>query len=120
MASMVNEKINEDDDLYRRGRIKWLNPDGTATSRVFKLRQGKDEGKLSTDLKRLTTPEISVVNKEEYNLFEISVVEVHNLNLSVIYDRLETNIAHCYIFGMDEDDDILPGLSARKSKRVFT
>ena len=42
------------------------------------------------------------------------------MNLSVIYDRLETNIAHCYIFGMDEDDDILPGLLARKSKRVFT
>lgn len=119
MESIANEKIIEDDDLYRRGRIKWVNPDGTATSRVFKLRQGKDEGKLSTDLKRLTTAEISIVNKEEYNLFEIRVAEVFNLDLSVVYDGLENNIAHCYIFGMDEDDEILPGLLARKSKRVF-
>ncbi|MFV8328504.1 hypothetical protein [Flavobacterium sp. ZS1P14] len=53
------EKIDWAELLYRRGynrpEKKYLNPDGTATSRVFKLR-AKDNGKLSVDLARLTTP----------------------------------------------------------------
>ena len=38
---------------------KYMNPDGTATSRVFKLRD-KDNGQLSVDVKSLTTSEQAV------------------------------------------------------------
>lgn len=109
--------IGQIDELYRRGRIKWVNPNGTATSRVFKLRP-LDSGKLSTDLKRLTTSELAIKNKEEFNLFEITVEDIWALSLDTVHDSLPENIAHSYIWGMNEEDDIAPGLLARKSRRI--
>lgn len=118
------EEIPLEEILFRTGWAKHANPDGSPTSRVFKLRP-KDKGELSTDVKSLTTPEISIGDKEKFNLFEIQVAAVKSLELNCIYDPLTIerdgvdNIAHSFISGLQDDDDILPGLLARKSKRFI-
>ena len=106
--------------LYRRyfqPERKFVNPDGSATSRAFKLRE-KDKGKLSTNIKSLTNYEKSIVDNQEYILFEILVQKVVDIELTAIYEPLENNDAHSYIFGMNDDDDIKPGLLARQAKFV--
>lgn len=47
--------------------------------------------------------------------------EVENLKLQTWHDRLPdgNNDAHAVITGMTMDDDMQPGLLARKSKRVY-
>lgn len=119
---MDNLRIPPSELLYRIGYIspekKFMNPDGTATSRVFKLRE-KDNGKLSVDVKSLTSAMIAIKNPNEYMLFEVLVFNIETLGLSSYYDPKEDNAAHAYIFGMDLDDDITPGLLARKAKRIY-
>lgn len=111
--------------LYRRGFStpvkKFMNPDGTATSRVFKLRE-VDKGELSVNVKSLTTAAISIGNEQNHFLFEISnesILEIENLN--TLHDPLidGTNNAHAVIIGMSIEDEVKPGLLARKSKRVL-
>lgn len=114
--------------LYRRGystpEKKYMNPDGTATSRVFSLRE-KDNGELSVDVKSLISPESSVGDSSKYFLFELPNIEVENIGLSTFHDPTTDpssgieNHAHAVIIGLDINDDILPGLLARKSKRVY-
>jgi hypothetical protein len=114
--------------LYRRGfaspEKKYMNPDGTATSRVFKLRP-KDNGALSVDVKSLTTPEQSIGDPKAYMLFEINNDTVTELDLQTFYDpcNVEThgfeNPAHALIEGMDIENEITPGLLARKSRRIW-
>jgi len=110
--------------LYRRGFShppkNYLNPDGSATSRVFKPRV-KDEGKLSVDVKSLTTPEKSIGDTTKHFLFELPNTSVHEIGLQTYHDALSdgTNDAHALIVGFDENDEISPGLLARASKRVI-
>ncbi len=100
-----------------------MNPDGTATSRVFKLRE-KDGGELSVDVKSKTTSEISIGDSSKYMLFEIANQDILDTDLLTYHDpcTLEThgyvNVAHAVIVGMAIDDDMTPGLLARRSKRV--
>ena len=118
------DKINSEELLYRRGynspEKKYLNPDGTATSRVFKLRP-KDNQKLSVDLAKLTTPEKAVVDKTQYNLFEIKNATIEEIELYTIYDALykSENNSHCLIVGMKNDDDSSPAYLAKKSKKIY-
>ncbi len=118
---MNNNPVNAAERFYRRGystpEKKYMNPDGTATSRVFKLRD-KDNGQLSVDVKSLTTPQQAVGDPTKYMLFELSNADVLSLGLESYYDPLPNNAAHAYIWGMTLNDDILPGLLARTSKRV--
>lgn len=126
---MQGSLVSTEDALYRRAfgppDRRFLNPDGSATSRVFKLRS-KDNGQLSVDVKSLTTPEKAVIDPTKFVLFEIDVKQVADLGLSSIHDPLTIqedgidNPAHAAIIGLEEEDDILPGLLARKSSRVFT
>jgi hypothetical protein len=75
---MNNERLSVDSTewLYRRSysspEKNYLNPDGSATSRVFKLRE-KDHGELSVDVKSLTTPANSIGDASKFILFEILV-----------------------------------------------
>jgi len=116
--------VSEAEWLYRRGystpEKKYMNPDGTATSRVFALRDS-DHGELSASVKSLTTPDIAIVDRLKYFLFEIHNKRVEEIGLKTFFDPLPdgTNDAHAVITGMEVGDDILPGLLARKSKRVF-
>jgi hypothetical protein len=107
--------------LYRRaysrpGDKRFTNPDGTATSRAFKLRAG--EAELSVDVKSMTTAAIAVKDPKKFSLFEIGVQTVESYNLQVFHDSVDGNSAHAGIVGLDEDDDIIPGLLARASKQV--
>ncbi|MBL0911652.1 MAG: hypothetical protein IBJ09_04710 [Bacteroidia bacterium] len=118
--------VGKDEHLYRRGYNKpehnYMNPDGTATSRVFRLRE-KDNGELSVEVRSLTKPEIAIVDAKKYFLFEISNAEVCEIEgLSThhdpIYSEDYSNDAHAVIVGMTPEDDVIPGLLARKSRRV--
>lgn len=116
--------VNSEEWLYRRGYCspvhRYMNPDGSATSRVFKLR-AKDNGKLSVDVKSLTTPQTAISDKYKYFLFEIYNAIVESFGLKTYYDPLPdgTNDAHAIVVGIQNDDDIIPGLLARHCKRVF-
>jgi hypothetical protein len=114
--------------LYRRGYAppdkRYMNPDGSPTSRVFKLRD-VDKGELSVDVKSLTTAEVSIKDQSKFLLFEILVEHVSALGIRAEHDPLpnidsdEINPAHAVIVGMDIKDDIIPGQLARKAKRVI-
>jgi len=120
----VRKKVSPNEWLYRRGYStpikKYMNPDGTATSRVFKLRE-KDNRELSVDVKSLSTPLKSVGDRDRFFLFEFSNRVVEENGLNSYYDPLPEgkNDAHAVIIGMTIEDEILPGLLARKSKRVY-
>jgi len=98
----------------------YCNPDGYATSRGFKLR-AKDEGMLSVDLKSMTTIEETIKDPTRFVLFELLNATVEENGLQTIYDPLEggTNPAHALITGMTIEDEIIPGILGRKSRRVF-
>ncbi len=117
------DKISADEMLYRRGysspEKKYLNPDGTPTSRVFKLR-AKDEGKLSMGLARLTTPAVFVGDSTLFNVFEISNNHVENIDLYTIFDgeHNKNTPAHCLIIGMEEEDDAKPAYLAKNARKI--
>ena len=124
---MENQReVALDELLYRRSWLpekRFLNPDGTATSRVFKLRE-KDNGKLSVDVASLTTPQKSVGDDKRFFLFELpnsSVLDITVPKLTTFHDPLDdgSNNAHAVIVGMSIEDDITPGLLARVSRKVF-
>lgn len=116
-----NVSVNE--SLYRRSfgppDKRFLDSAGFATSRAFKPRP-IDEGKLSVNVKSMTTEMLSVLNDpNKFVLFEVDVADVCALSLSVEHDPIESNEAHALILTIPEDDDILPGQLARKSRRVY-
>ena len=115
--------VKSEEYLYRRyytPQKKYMNPDGTATSRVFKLRE-KDMGELSVDVKSLTTPIKSVVDPEKFFLFELPNRAVEELGLVTYHAPLPdaTNNAHAVIVGMKIEDEILPKQLASKSRVVL-
>jgi len=118
------DNISSDELLYRRGfnspEKKYLNPDGTATSRVFKLRP-KDNEKLSVDLAKLTKREKAVVDPSQFNLFEIKNSTVEEIDLQTVYDAQYTseNNSHCLIIGMNNDDETKPAHLAKNSKKIY-
>lgn len=118
---MKGNKVNTDQTLFRRSysnpEHKYYNPDGSATSRVFALRD-RDQGMLSVDVKSMTTPQQSIADSSKFMLFEIDEVDVEKAGLFAVHDPISGNVAHAYI-EMDEDDDISPGLLARSSRRFF-
>jgi hypothetical protein len=121
---MYRKSVQVSEWLYRRSfsspERKYMNPDGSAHSRVFKLRP-KDKGELSVNVKSLTTVEATIVDFEKYILFEIFNDDVYQLGLECFHDPLPdgSNNAHAAIIGMTNEDDIMPGKLARKSRRVF-
>jgi hypothetical protein len=119
---MDKRPVNATERFYRRGysapERKYMNPDGTATSRVFKLRE-KDNGQLSVDVQSLTTPEKAVGDPLKYFLFDLPNEAVLSIGLKSYYDKLADNPAHAIICGMTMEDDIMPGQLARSSKRVY-
>lgn len=110
--------------LFRRGystpEKRYMNPDGTATSRVFKLRE-KDKGELSVDVESLTTPELSVRDKSIFMLFKLANKSVEENDLKTYHspEKDGSNEAHAVIIGMTLEDEILPGILARVSKRIY-
>lgn len=113
--------VDRQEWLYRRSysnpEHKYMNPDGSANSRVFKLRE-KDKSELSVDVKSMTIPEAAVLDASKFMLFEIANEEVINIGLVTEHDPLIDNPAYAVVLGMAEEDDILPGLLARKARRV--
>ena|SRR5215213_7189846 len=119
---MDKRSVNIAERFYRRGystpERKYMNPDGTATSRVFKLRE-KDNGKLSVDVQSLTTPEKAIGDISKYVIFDLPNEAVLALGLESYHDELPDNPAHAIILGMTMEDDIMPGKLARASKRIY-
>jgi hypothetical protein len=122
----LRKPVDRDECLYRRSWLperKYMNPDGTATSRVFKLRES-DKGELSVDVKSMTSPEACVKDDKKFFLFEISnqaVLQISFQKLNTLHDPLGdgSNDAHAVIVGMNLEDDVTPGILARSSMRIF-
>lgn len=116
--------VDKEEWLYRRGfsspERKYMNPDGTATSRVFKLRQ-KDNGELSVDVVSLTTIKKSIADPLKYFLFKLANKIVVEADLQTFHHPLDdgSNEAHAVIVGMEMNDEIMPGYLARNSARVY-
>lgn len=121
---MSKVQVAYDESLYRRyystPEKRFSNPDGSPHSRIFKPRE-KDNGEVSVDVKSLTTAAVSISDPSKYVLFEIANSDVVDLGLDTFHDPLldGSNDAHAVIIGIEMDDDIKPGLLARKSKRVL-
>lgn len=116
--------VDADEWLLRRGystpEKKFMNPDGTATSRIFKLRE-KDNGELSVDVESLTTAEKAVIDPSRFMLFKIANNYVFEIGLETYHSPTPGghNDAHAVIVGMDLDDEIMPGLLAKASQRIY-
>ncbi|MCB9316590.1 MAG: hypothetical protein H6569_10665 [Lewinellaceae bacterium] len=76
------------------------------------------------NVRRLRTPEKAIGDPTKFMLFEISNAAVLGAGLFTYHAPLSEqkqgidNPAHAVIIGMSLDDDILPGILARKSRRV--
>ena len=121
------ELVPEEDWLYRRvlhGK-KYVDKEGNATSRAFALREVDTDG-LSVNAKSLRNANDSVGDKEKFHLFEISHVDVKVCGVQAFHDPIvdedeaKSNPAHCLITGANFkiDNDIIPGLLAKRSQRV--
>ena len=115
-------EIKENSLLLRRYYTpfsKYMNEDGTPTSRVFKPRT-KDDGKLSVNLKSYTTYEKTIGEENRFFISEVSNAVVIEIKLTTEHDPLEdnSNEAHALISPFDEDDDIKPGQLARAARII--
>lgn len=121
---MKRELVSIEEILFRRAYCtplkNYMNPDGTATSRVFKLRE-KDHGELSVDISSLTTKEKSVSDSNKFILFEIGNKAINDIELFTYKAPIAdgTNDSHAVIVGLDINDDIKPLILAKASKRVL-
>ena len=87
---------------------------GRPTSRAFAPRP-KDEGRLSVDIKSLTSFFEAIGDERRFLLFSILSKIVYDLNLQCIYDPEDYNLAHALITGFDPNDESIPGILARTS-----
>lgn len=87
---------------------------GRPTSRAFAPRP-KDEGRLSIDIKSLTSFFEVIGDERRFLLFSILSKIVYDLNLQCIYDPEDYNPAHALITGFDPNDESIPGILARTS-----
>ena len=102
--------------IYRHDKRYIDKKTGRPTSRAFVPRP-KDNGKLSVDIKRLTSFYCAIDDQTKYLLFSILSKLVYDLGLSCIYKPLEGNLAHALIVGFDPEDESVPGILARASKK---
>lgn len=104
--------------VYRTDRRYIDKKTGRPTSRAFAPRP-KDNGKLSVDIERLTTYEKAAIDINKFMLFAFLAETAYNLGLKCIYDPInDKNIAHALITGFPANDESIPGILARQSKRV--
>jgi len=89
---------------------------GRPTSRAFAPRP-KDEGKLSVDIKSLTSFLEAIADERKFILFSVLAKIVYDLNLQCTYDPEDNNPAHALITGFDPEDESIPGILARVSTK---
>jgi hypothetical protein len=65
------EEIFDEDDLYRRFTDKYLDDNGNLSSAAFQNTTGTDD--MSVDLARLTTPERTALDNENYGVAMIKL-----------------------------------------------
>ena len=92
--------IGNEDFLLRRipNFPSHIKPDGTIARTSFSLKKGEDG--ISTDLERLTTRDVSVLDRSRYRLARINVGFIKNQindGLDCKHNPLLENIAHTLI-----------------------
>ncbi len=114
------DQISADETLLRRvyrSDKRYIDKrTGRPTSRAFAPRP-KDKGKLSVDIKRLTNFYSAIHDQDRFLLFSILSKLVFDLKLLCIYEPIEDNLAHALIVGFDPEDESVPGILARASKK---
>lgn len=96
------ERIDDDDDLYRRIFRYSVKPDGTVSSAAFMTKSKKPDPECSVSLARLTTPE-EVLRPGRglpgQRLIALTASVPRSLGLTVLHDPLPDD-AHCLIWGL--------------------
>ena len=110
--------------VYRKDKRYIDKKTGKFLSRAFTPRP-KDEGFLSVDLKRMTTIESALNNDSAKFLLGVLMnKDVISIGLKSIYDpkTIEEdgfdNKAHCLIGYIDEEDESIAGILARKAQKI--
>ncbi len=122
--------INNPDEIfyrrvYRKDKRYIDKKTGKFLSRAFSPRP-KDDGFLSVDLARLTSIQSALRNDpQRFVLGELINKDIIKLGLKSIYDPIikndngqEENRAHCLIGQIDEEDESIAGILARKAKKI--
>ncbi len=123
MAKQINYPTADENEVFYRRVLKgdrFIDKKSKLpTSRAFALRE-QDNGELSVDAASLTTPQTSIVNPEKFKLFEVSHPDVKDCGVSGYLCPIDGNQAHSAIIGENFtiEDDVTPGLLARKAKNV--
>ena len=119
----AGDKLADEELLLRRvyrSDKRYLDPNGRPSSRAFTPRP-KDDGKLSVDVRRLTTYAAAVIDENKYRLFACEAAWAHRLGLDCLYDPLTEaehgydNPAHAVVVGFPQDDESIPGILARQA-----
>lgn len=93
--------ILDDDYLLRRiprNNPDYIKEDGTICSYAFKP-PGKNINEISVNIKRLTTYNDTVINKDDFCLAQIQASVVRNNNLTCVHKPEEDNYSHASITG---------------------
>lgn len=128
MAKQINYPLADDNESFYRRVLKgdkYIDrKTQLPTSRAFKLRE-QDDGELSVNVASLTTPLDSVSDATKYRLYEISHPDVKTCNekageIAGYLCPIAENSGHGAIIGdyFDVEDEVTPGLLARKAKHV--
>ncbi len=119
-----NYKITEEDNLYRRFPLSdkpkysvfWKIENGQKIPSSAAFKTKRDEDGLSVDIEKLTTPEKSCGNTEDYGLVSFSAEVPLEKGHSCIHDPKEDNKAHALILG---DTNKIAKKLSKAAKRIL-
>lgn len=122
----MNEKyqIKEEDNLYRRFPLSdepkysvfWKIENGQKIPSSAAFKTKKEEDGLSVDIEKLTTPEKSCGNNNEYGLVSFGAKIPLENEHSCIHDPKEDNQAHALIVG---DTNKIAKKLSKAAKRIL-
>jgi hypothetical protein len=122
---MNNEyQITEEDNLYRRFPLSdepkysvfWKIENGQKIPSSAAFKTKKEEDGLSVDIEKLTTPEKSCGNTNEYGLVSFSAEVPLEKDFPCVHDPKEDNEAHALIVG---DTNKIAKKLSKASKRIL-
>lgn len=122
----AGDKLDDKELLLRRvyrADKRYVDKSGRPSSRAFAPRP-KDDGKLSVDIRRLTTYPAAVQDEQKFRLFQFEAGGAHRLGLTCRYDPvpasgdLPENLAHAIVVGFDPEDESVPGILARQAVAI--
>lgn len=117
---MSGKPVEDHEHVWRRVNRNDVNASGAPPPRAFRPRP-TDHGKLSVNVRLLTTYNESILDANLWCLFELKVSNVISLGLSCIHDPIDAtntlpaNQAHAYIASWGTEAE----MNAKAAKLAF-